>query len=133
MMHRAHSVPALGALALAACLALLACKGDSKSEDTSAPPPIPPVSEATAKQGRDACKAYTERVCACAAAKPELELEGDCELAPSRTQALELNLEIANSEKAARTDKGAVHIELQNIISKCVEDYAQLDLKACPK
>lgn len=119
------------ALTLAALALALGCsKGEEPGgEATSAPVPAAPqvqlIGEVEAERGRRACADYVEAVCAKAEADPSLA--GDCELARSRPQALEMNLRVARAGGDLEVrDLAAVVAETRNIAAACIEDLAAI-------
>lgn len=117
-------------LALAAAGCLASCKKDEAEAPATMPPP---VGETEAERGIQACKAYAERVCACARAKPEsTELAEQCELAPDKVHSLNMVLEVNRSPKDVK-ERVLTAQSAQRIISSCIAAAGKLDSRGCPR
>jgi hypothetical protein len=132
-------------LVLLVCLAP-ACKKAAPPEDRS----LTMSAEETA-QGRALCKAYVERVCACAPTSPELTSQ--CEDARSQPEALEAVLAVlAGKGEAGFADEAAAKAKqtgepldlskrekqeivaaVRKVIKACVSADAALDPAVCPR
>ena len=116
--------------AAAALVALALAAGCAKK---AAPPPapnIPPLSAVEVQRGQDACAAYAQHVCACAAKVPALA--DDCKMAGARSEAVKVSAQIAaNPESGSDVVVGAQH-SLRVTVQKCIEDTAKLSSRGCP-
>ena len=108
-------------------LALAACK-----QKAAAPPPPEPVAAmpaAEAQRSGDACKAYEQKVCACAetvpAAKPP------CDLAHALPDAVRLSLEIAANPETAKADALRAQQHVRESAKECIEQTAKLPALGC--
>ena len=120
-MRRA-ALMALG-LALAAAGAGCAKKEEKKAAAGSALT----LTDVEIKRGQDACAAYAQQVCALAAKKPErADLAEGCKLAPSRREALQTALEIAQHPETARRDVLQAQDSVRKTMDHCIEDVAKL-------
>jgi len=92
-----------GLVAVAFASALLAgCGKKSASSELPADDtkPHPTMTEAEATRGKDACKGYVDRVCACAASKPDKpEIQKQCDLAKALPEAVRVSREVSLSRK----------------------------------
>jgi len=105
----------------------LGCAKEKSAEDVR-----PTFTEAEAERGRKACASYSERICACAA--NSTALNGDCDLARSQPEALELALRaVYASGKREKEDQWALDQNARRIIEKCVESDLKLDPQTCPR
>ena len=85
-------------LLVVALVALVAAckKSDKKAEPT---PTVAAMPAEEIKRNEDACKAYVERVCACAAKVPDVAKQ--CELARALPDAIRIGLEVAATARKA--------------------------------
>jgi hypothetical protein len=114
---------------LAAALVLGACH---KKDDTPAgqrPAPIPQVER---QRGADACKAYIDRLCACAKAHPERdEIKKKCDLDQALPSAMELALGIDDEPNVSAEDVFRAQTEARKVVSTCVEGANWLVTHGC--
>jgi hypothetical protein len=115
------------------CLALGlagACRKQAEPAPAALPPP---VSEAEAARGREACQDYGEQVCACARARPEdAEIGELCDLSAAKRSGLELVLEVnRTSQVAAERLKTADTV--RRYVRSCVEGISDLAPRGCPR
>ena len=129
--------PAALALVLAAALAA-GCKkqrDDGEAARASkAEPTLPRLSKAEAARARDACQAFKQRACACAASRPDdVDMETACHGADGRIEALELQLDVVVSggNMDAR-DRAVVQGEIHKFEKACIEDLAPIEA-LCPR
>jgi hypothetical protein len=119
---------------LGAALFLLAAgckKGAHPGEDEALMPP--PVSQAEQERGALACRAYVERVCACAKAKPDsAELQEQCALAPAKVSSLDMVLEVNRAPKDHK-ERAFTQRTAGRIVSSCIEEQSKLDSRGCPR
>jgi hypothetical protein len=120
-------------LLLAVLLAVAACsKGRDDGAKASDKPP--PMSEIEIKRAEDACKAYVDRVCACARAKPEKpELGERCQLKESKKSAIRMLLEVDKTDQATPAELFQIQDEIRKIVAKCIEEDSRLDGEGCPR
>ena len=107
-------------------VALAACKKES-----SAPPPpaVPQLSAEETKRDQDACKAYVDRVCACAEKVPDVKKL--CELARALPEAMRINLEVAATPDT-KPDVARQSLEgVRKTAKECIEQLAKLPAQ-CP-
>jgi tRNA U34 5-methylaminomethyl-2-thiouridine-forming methyltransferase MnmC len=82
------------------------------------------------KRGRDACKAYVDKVCACAETVPAMKQQ--CALAHALPDAIQVGLDVAESSDSTRRDVLQVHDSVRKIVKQCIEDTARLPAAGCP-
>jgi hypothetical protein len=116
-------------------LILVACAGCKKSSDAppspgSDGPPVPTMSATEVKRGQDACKAYVDKVCACADTVPAMKQP--CALAHALPDAIQVGLDVAANPESTRRDVLQVHDSVRKIVKKCIEDIAKLTAAGCP-
>jgi hypothetical protein len=90
--------------------------------------PVMPASEV--KRGQDACKAYVDKVCACAETTPAMWQP--CALARALPDALQVGLDVASSPESTRRDVLQAHDSVRKIAKKCIEETAKLPAAGCP-
>jgi hypothetical protein len=115
---------------LAIGLLIAACRKGEEAPPPApeAPPPLP--AEAIA-QIRDACLAYVDQACSCAAAKPDdAALKDECALARAVPGALDLALGTAKDETSV-VDAQGLRANVGKIQKNCVEGAARL-ATTCP-
>jgi hypothetical protein len=118
----------LAAVAIWAVCAVAACKQSADAPPAAAPMPTMPASEI--KRGQDACKAYVDKVCACADSVPAMAKQ--CALAHALPDAIQVGLDVAASDDSTRRDVLQVHDSVRRIVKKCIEDIARLPAAGCP-
>jgi len=87
-----------------------------------------PASEV--KRGQDACKAYVDKVCACAETTPALKQP--CLLACVLPDALQVSLDVAANPESARLDALQANDSVRKIVKRCIEETARLPSAGCP-
>ncbi|HET9621494.1 MAG TPA: hypothetical protein VFP84_09020 [Kofleriaceae bacterium] len=115
---------------LALCLALAAA---CKKAEPAPPPPAtdrPVIAASEIKRGQDACKAYVDKICACAAAHPEKQK--DCALARAMPEAMQTALDVAATADATRRDVLQANDSMRKIVAGCIEETAKLAGAGCP-
>jgi hypothetical protein len=108
-------------------LVVAACKKPSE------PPPssdVPAMPAAEVQRGRDACKAYVEKVCACAPTVAAMQQQ--CALARALPDALQVSLDVAMTPDSTRRDVLQAHDGARKIIKECIEATAKLPAAGCP-
>lgn len=81
------------------------------------------------QRGQDACKAYVDKVCACAAQKPELAKQ--CELSKALPQAIEISLSVANNPESKPDIVQQSYANVRKTVGSCIEETAKLPAAAC--
>ena len=113
-------------------LCLLALLGAcSKKEE--APPPTNNVSaipEVELKRGRDACKAYVEKACACAATIEAAKVK--CEEAKAFPDVLKMGTEMTMSTDSTSKDVKQAAMTVRKTIAECIQQTAHLPTLGCP-
>jgi hypothetical protein len=123
------------AIVIAALLVLGAagCRKEQERPAEGPPPGPPPLSEAEARQVRDACDAYVAHVCACAAARPEdVALGEQCGLARAIPGALDVAIGAAQARQDSPVDAEGVRGNVGKIQKSCIEEGARLET-SCPR
>ena len=114
-------------LAVALALATGACKERERSAEPPSRTP-PPVTAAEKQRGVAACADYKSRVCACArSSRPDLA--GQCRMADTRIDALELSLKMADAERdtgKADSNKALAISNARKVMRQCIEQVAEL-------
>jgi len=112
-------------------LVVLACVGCKKQAAEPAPGadlPVMPASEA--KRGQDACKAYVDKVCACAETVPAMTQP--CALARALPEAIEVGLSVATNPESTRRDVVQSNDSVRKVVKECIEETAKLPAAGCP-
>ena len=94
--------------------------------------PVKQVKEMSAmeiQRGQDACKVYVEKVCACAAQKPELAKQ--CELSKALPQAIEISLSVANNPDSKKDIVEQSYANVRKTVGNCIEETAKLPAAGC--
>jgi hypothetical protein len=112
---------------------LAGCKKSGGKQWLPPPEKAPPASigAAEATRGRNACQSYVDRVCQCAAEKPQLA--GECELARSRPGALQVSLDALASAGMSEEDRRGAQANARKVVAACIEDDAKLSALGCPR
>lgn len=117
------------AASVAVVIALAACgKADKPAASEKPAVPVMPASEV--KRGQDACKAYLEKVCACAEKIPALT--EPCSLARAYPEAMQVSLDVAATPESTRRDVLQAHDSVRSIVKTCIEETAKLPAAGCP-
>lgn len=116
-------------------LILVVCAGCKQPSDAPTPPgpaapPVPTMPASEVKRGQDACKAYVDKVCACAETTPAMKQP--CTLARALPEALEVGLDVAVNAESARRDALQANDSVRKIAKKCIEETARLPAAGCP-
>jgi hypothetical protein len=102
-----------------------------KNQPDPPPPAAAPVMSATEiKRGQDACKAYVDKVCGCAASMPALQQP--CALSRALPDALAVGVEVAASADSSRIDALQAGRTARGIFKECLEQLAKLPAAGCP-
>lgn len=116
---------------LALVLALVAATGCArKQEHKKTDKPVSTLSDVEIKRGEDACKIYVDRVCACAATKPELAKE--CELAKALPDALRLGVEVAANPDSKPDIVEQSNASVRKTVANCIDSTNKLTNAGCP-
>ena len=110
-------------------LVLLACAA-CKKEAAPAPAELPVMPAAEAKRGQDACKAYVEKVCACAETMPALKQP--CGLARALPEAIDVGLSVSANPESTRRDVVQANDSVRKVVKACIEETAKLPSAGCP-
>jgi hypothetical protein len=111
--------------AIVVALALLgAC---SKDEPKKAKPAAA-IPAAEVQRGRDACKLYVERVCACNAPAAKQQ----CGLAKGLPEAYELAAGVALNPQTDPDDARRAQVNMRETTKECIEQTAKLPGTGCP-
>ena len=108
------------------CL-LVACK---KREEPPKVVPPPQLSAAEIQRSQDACNAYVDKVCACAATVPAEQQE--CGLAKALPDAVKIGIEVSQSPDSKRDDVLGAEDSVRKTVKTCIEHMAQLPARGCP-
>lgn len=111
---------------LLVCL-LVACK---KQEAAPTQQPVPQMTPAEIQRSQDACKAYVDKVCACAATVPAVQQE--CDLAKALPDAVRIGVEVSQSADSKRDDVIGAQSSVRKTVKTCIEKMAQLPSRGCP-
>ena len=113
-------------------LIFLACAGCKPSSDAPAGSgsAVPAMPASEVKRDQDACKAYVDRVCACAETTPAMKQP--CAKARAFPDAMQVSLEIAATPDSTRRDVRQAYDSVRNIARKCIEETARLPAAGCP-
>ena len=113
-------------LALIVCLACACKKADAPAQE--APAPVMPASEV--KRSQDACKAYVDKLCACAATVAAIK--ESCARERALADAIEVNLSVAANPESSRRDALQAQGSVRAIVKRCIEETAKLPAAGCP-
>lgn len=114
---------------LLACVlvgALGCAKKDEAPPVETKPPPIPAAELA---RGQDACKAYVEQICGCAATVEAAQQP--CTLAKALPDAIEVAMQVAVNPDAKPKDALQAADSIRKTIAQCIEQTAQLPALGC--
>jgi hypothetical protein len=117
---------------IVALVGAIACAGCKKHAD--APPPeaaaVPAMPATEVKRGRDACKSYVDKACACA--ETVAAMKQPCALARALPEAIEVNLSVATHPESSRRDALQAQDSVRKIVKECIEEIAKLPGAGCP-
>ena len=108
------------------CL-LVACK---KQEAAPKEQAVPAMTAAEIQRSSDACKAYVDKVCACAATVPAVQDE--CNLAKALPDAVRIGVEVSQSPDSKPKDIYGAQDSVRKAVKTCIEKMAQLPARGCP-
>jgi hypothetical protein len=109
------------------CL-LVACKKQEAAPKQEQP--VPQLSAAEIQRSDDACKAYVDKVCACAATVPAEQQE--CGLAKALPDAVRIGVEVSQSPDSKRQDVLGAQDSVRKAVKTCIEHMAKLPSLGCP-
>ena len=98
------------------------------AKKTAEEPPVKPIPAEEVKRGEDACKAYVDQVCACAAKVPAAK--DACDAARAMPDALKLQVEFAASD-TNKNDVLAAQAGIRKLVKACIEETAKLPGLGC--
>ena len=108
------------------CL-LVACK---KQEAAPKQQALPQMTPAEIQRSEDACKAYVDKVCACAATVPAVV--DDCNLGKALPEAVRIGVEVSLSADSKHDDVIGAQSSVRKTVKTCIEKLAQLPSRGCP-
>jgi hypothetical protein len=115
-------VLALAHVALAGC----------KAKD-SAPPKQRPatnaIGEVELRRGEDACKTYVDKICTCAAQKPDLAQQ--CDLAKALPSAMQIALSVAANPDSKPEVVQQSYDSVRTTVAECIQETAKLPTLGC--
>jgi hypothetical protein len=103
------------------------CK--QRSEPPPAPRELPAMPAGEVKRDRDACQAYLDKVCGCAANQPALAER--CRLARSLVDAVGVGAEVATNPDSTRRDAVQSNAAVRGVAKECIEQLAKLPADGC--
>ncbi len=116
-------------IVLAACLFFAACSKKDEQPANLRPVAIPAVER---QRGTDACKAYVDKLCACAKAHPErADVKDRCDRDQALPSAMSLALGIDDDPDVAPEDVFRAQGEARKVIATCVEGINWLATHQC--
>ena len=95
-----------------------------------APPAAPTISTTEVQRAQDACAAYAQKVCACAAKVPALA--EDCKEAPALRDTVTITAGVAANSTSTPSDVAGARGEQGETGKHCIENTAQLPARGCP-
>jgi hypothetical protein len=118
-----------GAAWLWIAVACAGCKQQAEAPAAEARPvPVVPASEV--KRGQEACKAYVDKVCACA--ETVAAMKQPCSLARALPEAMQVGLDVARTAESTRRDVVQANDSVRKIVKECIEETAKLPAAGCP-
>ncbi|MBV8759764.1 MAG: hypothetical protein JO257_20915 [Deltaproteobacteria bacterium] len=108
------------------CL-LVAC---AKKQEAPKEQTVPAMSAAEIQRSSDACKAYVDKVCACAATVPAVQDE--CNLSKALPEAVRIGVEVSQSAESKPKDIYGAQDSVRKAVKTCIEKMAQLPSRGCP-
>jgi hypothetical protein len=117
-------------LLLVVLLILLASAACKKPPEPPPPSEVPAMPAGEVQRGRDACKTYADKVCACA--ETVASMQQPCALARALPDAMEVSLGVATNPESARLDVLQAQDSARKIVKECIEATAKLPASGCP-
>ena len=102
----------------------------AKKQEAPKPQELPQMSPAEIQRSQDACKAYVDKVCACAATVPAVADE--CNLAKALPDAVRIGVEVSMSPDSKHDDVIGAQSSVRKTVKTCIEKMAQLPSRGCP-
>ena len=103
--------------------------GACKKKEEAKPQAAPTMPAEEVKRSEDACKAYVERVCACASKVPDAAKQ--CELARALPEAVRIGLEVAASPDSKPDIVQQSYASVRKTAKECIEQTAKLPALGC--
>jgi hypothetical protein len=110
---------------LLVCLVACAKKQEAPKEQT-----VAPMTPAEIQRSQDACKAYVDKVCGCAATVPAVADE--CNLAKALPDAVRIGVEVSQSPDSKAKDIYGAQDSVRKAVKTCIEKTASLASRGCP-
>ena len=115
---------------LALVLALLAATGcKTKEHAPKKQKPVAGMTDVEIQRGEDACKAYVDKICACAQTKTELA--SSCQLAKAMPEAMQLSLAVAANPDSKPDVVEESYDSAKKTIANCIQETAKLPTLGC--
>ena len=111
-------------------LILIVAACAKKNDEAPATNNDPAVPEAEIKRGQDACKAYVDKACACAATVEAAKVK--CSEAPAFGEVLAKMLELSMSKDSSPKDVKQSAMTIRKTIAECIQQTAALPTLGCP-
>jgi hypothetical protein len=115
-------------LAVVALVATASCK--KKEAEPARRAHVEQMPAAEVQRSQDACEAYVQRVCACAAQLPAVVQQ--CQLARALPDAVRIGLEVAASPDIKPEVVSQSIASVRKTAKECIEQTAQLPSLGCP-
>ena len=115
---------------LALVLALAAVTGcKAKQSSSKKAKPVAGLTDVEVQRGEDACKMYIDKVCGCAASKPDLAQQ--CQLAKSLPDAMHLALSVATNPESKPDVANQSFDSVRQTVAECITETAKLPSAGC--
>jgi hypothetical protein len=114
------------AVALVLLTGLTGCKVKEHKVKVKTPTSM---TEIEVQRGEDACKTYIDKICACAATKPDLAKQ--CDLAKALPDAMHLSLAVALNPDSKPDVVDQAYGNVKKTISSCFDEVAKLPQAGC--
>lgn len=112
-------------------LAILVSGAGCKKQDDRPAPPRSEIQPAEAQRGRDACKAYVEKVCKCAETVTVPEVVDGCKLGKAYPEAIDVGMQtVANMNSKNDEVKNAAEA-VRKTVATCISETAKLPSLGC--
>jgi hypothetical protein len=117
------------AAALALVASIMASGGCKAKQHAPKQKPVAGMTDVEIQRGEDACKAYVDKICGCAATKPDLA--GPCQLAKSLPEAMQLSLAVAANPESKPETVEQAYESAKKTIANCIQETAKLPTLGC--
>ena len=117
------------ALVLAMTAAMAAMTACEKKPKPTKQKPVAGLTDVELKRGEEACKAYVDKVCACAQTKPDLAQQ--CQLAKALPEALQIALSVATHPDTKPDVATQSFDSARQTIGTCIEEASKLLSLGC--